>query len=684
MAALAAAAAVAVGLVGLPSVPAAAAAVNEQYPVRADGTIGLEGAGFGHGVGLSQYGAKVGAEQGNTAHQILAAYYPGTVLASAPTRSVRVLLQRWDGASACTSALPASTCLEVLTEPGQVVRNTASGAQIAIPSTINGYSVTAVAVQPTAAGVTIWALAGTWNQLSGTFTGPIEISSPDGVQQVRIAGTDRPYRGLIRVVRASATTVNRVNVLPMEDYLLSVVPSEMPDSWSTAAVQAQAVAARTYAAAQMSASGTRAWDLCDTTSCQVYGGVNAERAASTSKIMSAAPSDVRGKVLSTSSGMINNTFFSSSNGGYSVSGGVPWLPARADSWDPRNPWTRTVSGSCLASKYPGRGAFTRLVVTERDGNGSYGGRVTSLRLDFAAGSVTIGPGTTPMGTDTLVRGSMSGCGDTGGLRSSLFRGVNPTTPPPPPTSADVLQSGSTIASGGVLSTPTGQFQAKVDPVVNGVMQPGLTLTSRTCPAVRLVPSSGTNRLMMQTDGNLVLYSGSAAVWSTGTYGKPGAYAVLSYGNLEVRARDGAVVWASNTTCSQMAAFELPARYAATGTPQPSVMQVGDGIVSADRTSGLYLQKDGNLVYYRGGVARWSSATNGKPVQRAVMQSDGNLVVYPASGPALFATATVWPALPAGQVDETYLRVEANRLVMTRVVRTTAGATVSSSTPWIVS
>ncbi len=69
---------------------------------------------------------------------------------------------------------------------------------------------------------------------------------------------------------------NTINALPLDDYVKGVVPREMPTSWEAAAVRAQAVAARTYAAFDRAAHSTRSYHTCDTTSCQVYGGLAAE------------------------------------------------------------------------------------------------------------------------------------------------------------------------------------------------------------------------------------------------------------------------------------------------------------------------------------------------------------------------------------------------------------------------
>ncbi|MFV0460282.1 MAG: SpoIID/LytB domain-containing protein [Actinomycetales bacterium] len=673
--------------------PAAAAAVSEVITPDGTGAITLAGQGWGHGVGMSQYGAKKGAELGNSATDILAAYYPGAALTDAPTRPVRVQLRRWDGATSCTStATNLGPCLQVLAEPGQRFTDVASGASVAAPTSIDGQPVASLAVANSGGRLTLWAWAGTaWRQVTtSTYTGPIDISSGDGVQTARIQGGDHAYRGTIRAVATGTSSIQRVNVVAMEDYLLGVVPSEMPASWATAAVQAQAVAARSYAAAEMARSGSRSYDLCDTTACQVYGGVAGEYSSATDKIRSASPSDVRGKVLSGPTGVIT-AFFGSSNGGYSVSGGSSWLPARADAWDPASSWVRTVTGSCLAGKYPGRGSFRQLVITGRDGNGSRGGRVTSLRVEFTSGSVTIGPASTAMGTDAAIRASMLGCGDSAGMRSSLFWDANSSAPPGPgpdpvPTpEPGTLAAGANIGSGEALESANGQHRLVVDPVAAGLARPGLAVSGRTCPDATLVAATNSGgTLSMQTDGNLVFYQGGgAALWSTGTWGNPGARAHLADdGELLVLGPTGARLWGSAARCAEAVSYELGMMYGVTRSPQPPMLAPGDRMASADAGTVLVMQTDGNLVLYRAGAALWQSRTAGRPGAFAVLQDDGNLVLYSPTGQPLFSTGTVWPSNHSTETDETHLSVGAGRLSVTRVVRALdSGVAVWTTTGW---
>src|SRR5690606_34506115 len=97
-----------------------------------------------------------------------------------------------------------------------------------------------------------------------TFTSPtegtVDLFLPDGSRRV--------YRGALTAVHGATTSLRTVNRLPMQSYLRSVVPSEMPTSFHAAALRAQAVSARTYAARGV--NGTAHYDTCDTVACQAY------------------------------------------------------------------------------------------------------------------------------------------------------------------------------------------------------------------------------------------------------------------------------------------------------------------------------------------------------------------------------------------------------------------------------
>ncbi|NNK47571.1 MAG: SpoIID/LytB domain-containing protein [Gemmatimonadetes bacterium] len=103
------------------------------------------------------------------------------------------------------------------------------------------------------------------------------------VEGAAITVAGRPYRGSVELRVAGEDRVSAINILPLEDYLLGVVPLEIgprgPDE--LAAVEAQAVAARTYAVAQLGGQVEQGFDLFGSVDDQAYGGLAVEREEST-------------------------------------------------------------------------------------------------------------------------------------------------------------------------------------------------------------------------------------------------------------------------------------------------------------------------------------------------------------------------------------------------------------------
>jgi stage II sporulation protein D len=85
----------------------------------------------------------------------------------------------------------------------------------------------------------------------------------------------RPYRGSVALIKRG-TGGRTINNVLLEDYVKGVVPVEMPTSWAAAAVRAQAVATRAYEVRLRKFAGHSGYDICDTTACQVYGGMSRE------------------------------------------------------------------------------------------------------------------------------------------------------------------------------------------------------------------------------------------------------------------------------------------------------------------------------------------------------------------------------------------------------------------------
>jgi SpoIID/LytB domain protein len=330
---------------------------------------------------MSQYGAQGAALQGLNYRQIVDFYYPRTRWATAKG-SVRVLISD-----------DYTSDLQVRTRPGLEVRDLADHTAWTLPAN-DGVDRWRLAARGGATVVQFHDRSG-WHRWrvpgrgrfagAGEFLarGPLTLLLPDGGDSV----TPRKYRGTLRSVPpyAGATTRDTVNVLSMDAYVQGVVPYEMPASWKPAALRAQAVAARTYAAWQRAQNPRRYYQICDTTACQVYGGVPAEQSSSNKAVQVTA-----GKIL-TYHGRPAFTQFSSSSGGWTSSGGVPYLPAQADPYDafddnPMHTWKVTVDVSALERAHPEVGRLVDLRVSSRDGHGSWGGRVQQIVLRGSDGT----------------------------------------------------------------------------------------------------------------------------------------------------------------------------------------------------------------------------------------------------------------------------------------------------------
>jgi SpoIID/LytB domain protein len=377
--------AVSASLVAGAVVAALPAAAVEDYPAPADGIFRLIGHGFGHGIGLSQYGARNAAALGRSGSQILDFYYPGTSTVTEPASAqIRVRL----------TAASASAVL-VQGAAGLAVRDAATGRVTALRNAAARYRIVADAaalrVQSSTAG-------GPWSSVA-SGAGPMVFQAVPELRLYLPNGTSRGYQGTIAGVRSGSSTLVTVNTLGIDAYVAGVLPQEMPPSWPAAALRAQAVAARTFAAFERASRPSSAsYDVCDTTQCQVYGG---RRLYSGGTVTDLQPASVRQAVAATArqvrtvAGRPILAQFGASNGGWTV--GDPrfaYLPAKADPYDPiDNPyatWTASVSVARLGQCFPAAGTVQRITVLRRDGHGQWGGRMLSVRLTgrTSAGTVT--------------------------------------------------------------------------------------------------------------------------------------------------------------------------------------------------------------------------------------------------------------------------------------------------------
>lgn len=350
-------------------------------------TITVTGAGWGHGIGMSQYGAYGAAASGLSWKEILDFYYPNTSLDTlAEGNTIRV----WISADN-------DNRLHVRPASGLRLKDTAGK----------------VYTLPTGDKYRLWRISrsGSYRTLQYKNSSGTWVTRDPGLSRTRVWYVDNPTAGHVRVLMPDGTTrsyrgktalqfygsgARTVNTVSMELYLRSVVPSEMPTSWPADAVRAQSVAARSYAArTRANASAGAVYDICDTTYCQVYRGYAQSSGSSTTVNEfangNAAIEATAGKVL-TSGDTIALTMFSSSNGGHSADGGKPYLVAKEDPYDGKmrnQSWSVSLSSSKIQGAYPSIGTLKSVRVVSRDGDGPWGGRATSVTITGTKTSVTV-------------------------------------------------------------------------------------------------------------------------------------------------------------------------------------------------------------------------------------------------------------------------------------------------------
>jgi stage II sporulation protein D len=202
----------------------------------------IRGAGFGHGVGMSQYGAYGFALHGVGYRDILAHYYTGTAIGTIePSREIRVLLQSPRGNASFTGADRAG---DRRLDPARTYQARGRGDVVDL-------------------------LSSRGRRLA-TFGAPLRVTGPGPLTLRGRAGNGRvngAYRGALEFLPGRFGGVNAVNAVNLDDYVQGVVPAESPASWPLDALKAQAVAARTYAVT--TSKGGVGWDQYPDTRSQV-------------------------------------------------------------------------------------------------------------------------------------------------------------------------------------------------------------------------------------------------------------------------------------------------------------------------------------------------------------------------------------------------------------------------------
>jgi len=297
----------------------------------------LRGGGYGHGVGMSQWGAYGYAKRGKDYRAIATHYYKKTKIDQVKSsKSIRVLLDTGSGVSFSRSKRACGRDLK----PSRTYRAALRGSKVRLEQA-NGKRIVGCGGKLVAKGV----------------AGPIQIGDLGG------------YRGDLRAV-ASGGKLYITNQVSLDDYVKGVIPTEMPASWPLAALQAQAVAARSYALA--TDAGGDVFDQYDDTRSQVYGGVASETAKTNRAVRKS-----RRQVLEHRGEVIAAYFFSSSGGrtenvefGFPGAEPQPYLKSVRDPYDGASPdhrWRESFSRNEMSSRLDGlfRGRFQGIRVLKR-------------------------------------------------------------------------------------------------------------------------------------------------------------------------------------------------------------------------------------------------------------------------------------------------------------------------------
>ena len=390
--------AVALGLVPGPGDQAAEAAPR---------TFAIVGGGWGHGIGMSQYGAHGMARRGASAGRIISFYYGGAQARPATLpATIRVgLLQASHDPSA------GGRLGRVLVRGVEVPGKRGSGRFSVSGVTPGGRTLrrslsghTTFSIRPESGGTSVFdpsrrrvfgpTRAGTGVVVRfQTALPPARLSLPQTGQQLRWGRLD------VHLVRDNrgVTRPRAVAVIPFNRYLRGL--AEVPGSFANEALRAQAIAARSYALYAVRTRTQRwrhgRWDGCD---CAVYGTVRDQRFTGYAMERGYNGSRWVAAVRSTGSQVVRygprvvQAFYSSSSGGYTSSNSqwgsrpLPWFPSRSD--DPydrgggahRNPnfrWKKTVSAAALGARL-GIGTATRVRETKLP---SWGGRVARVTVE---------------------------------------------------------------------------------------------------------------------------------------------------------------------------------------------------------------------------------------------------------------------------------------------------------------
>jgi stage II sporulation protein D len=342
--------------------------------------IVVDGHGFGHGRGMGQYGARALASAGFNWKQILRFYYAGAPIKKIARGPMRVLLQHTKGVT-----LTGDPHLSIAAGNGKTIVATNRGSLYFHVALAGKSSIVSLGTSPT----------GPWRRIAGVRSGTVSVR---GGRAAGLVGSSsiRWYGGALELVPSGAG-YDIVDNVSLEQYVSEVVPREMPASWPMDALRAQAVAARTYAVrvAKFARAMHQNYDICASTACQVFGGYAITDGGSyrllESPSSNAATHSTAGWIM-TWGGKPIFAEYSSTTGGYTAAGSVPYLTSHPDPWDNSSPlhsWSDAITPQEISANWPMIGSFRGVRVVARDGHGDWGGRVRTVAISGSRGTIRV-------------------------------------------------------------------------------------------------------------------------------------------------------------------------------------------------------------------------------------------------------------------------------------------------------
>src|SRR4051795_8953021 len=420
----------------------------------------IRGAGFGHGIGLSQYGAYGYAAHGSNAQDIALHYFKGTHLGNAAGRTIRVLLQSGKPTVWVSGATLAGNHKLDSTKSYRLVRK--------------------------GLGVELRTAA---NKRIATMDGVVTVSSSSGsfVLGGRAMNglTGGRYRGVLEVRPGTFGGLAAVNALSLDDYIKGVIVGEMPTSWPQQALEAQAIVARSYALT--TDAGGAIFDQYPDTRSQMYYGMSRETTGTNQAVQSTA-----GLVVMYGS-LVASTYYFSTSGGrtenvensWPGSAPVAYLKSVDDPYDnlsPRHRWRFVWAKSKLDAKLGSfvKGRLKSVKVTKR----GVSPRIVNAQVVGSRGTVNV--------TGPQLR-SRLGLYDTWAYFVTVKSGQGGASTDPKENAPPVTDGGGTVAKASWLRE---FFPAKTQLVLQGAISTApkkITLQQRVAGKWKTVGYGSTDR-----------------------------------------------------------------------------------------------------------------------------------------------------------------------------------------------